>query len=465
MISYRGKRYSSFAEYEMAKAKYDIREDELINFTPDVSLQKKENIPDVTFQRKELYVRGLSGLKNMGNTCYMNSIIQCLSSISIFRTYIINIDNFLTRLEHNVLMKMATEKRKQKSLPETSHVQLSKKMARSNCEDSLVIKLSELLTAMWKQNREVEPRDFKKIIGKYCSMFNGYNQNDSQELLNLILDTIHEELKSEVLVKFQNIPKGVSYYLDVQSECNNKANDETLSLEERQKYLDYLKHYTVSHRDDSIIANAYVYWKNYIQKSHSIISDLFTGLFYSKIICSVCNAVTGAFEPFTTLSLQTKETGETTLEESLDSFVKEELLCGDNQYHCSDCKKKVDATKKMHIWSPPNVLIVQLKRFKSDTKYETKTTSKVVFPTNNLDLKNYLSDLHSVNKTKYDLVAISEHRGTCNFGHYVAYCKNDINNKWYEFNDDDVFHVPYSELESEIVTENAYILFYVKQLN
>ena len=96
MISYRGKRYSSFAEYEMAKAKYDIREDELINFTPDVSLQKKENIPDVTFQRKELYVRGLSGLKNMGNTCYMNSIIQCLSSISIFRTYIINIDNFLT---------------------------------------------------------------------------------------------------------------------------------------------------------------------------------------------------------------------------------------------------------------------------------------------------------------------------------------------------------------------------------
>jgi len=165
------------------------------------------------------------------------------------------------------------------------------------------------------------------------------------------------------------------------------------------------------------------------------------------------------------LSLPTKEDGETTLEESLNSFVKEELLTGDNKYSCSECKKKVDANKKMHIWSPPNILIVQLKRFKNDSWRTTKTSSKVVFPIKNMDIKNYLSDLHTVEKTTYDLVAISEHRGSCNSGHYVAYCKNDINDKWYEFNDDDIFHVPYDDLDKEIITKNAYILFYVRNIN
>lgn len=448
-VTYQGKEYS-YEEYKVALA--------------DITTNNNAN-SDIAVQRKELYVRGLSGLKNMGNTCYMNSIIQCLSAISIFRTYVVKTDHFWDRLQHNVLNKLGDEKRKKESIPEDITVKISRGISDKVCQNSLIMKLSELLNGMWKQNAEITPNNFKKIVGNYCSTFNGYNQNDSQELLSLVLDTIHEEIKTEVLVKFQNIPDGVTNYLQVETECTEKANDESLPIEERQKYLNYLHQYTFRHRNDSIIANAYVYWRNYITKSHSIISDLFTGLFYSKITCTSCNAITGAFEPFTVLSLQTKESGETTLEESLDSFVKEELLCGSDQYYCAECKKKVDAVKKMHIWSPPNVLIIQLKRFKSVGQVQTKTTSRVAFPICDLDVKNYLSDLHNVNKTTYDLIGISEHRGSCNFGHYVAYCKNDINNKWYEFNDEDVFHIPYADLEGEVITKNAYILFYVKKLN
>ena len=80
-------------------------------------------------------------------------------------------------------------------------------------------------------------------------------------------------------------------------------------------------------------------------------------------------------------------------------------------------------------------------------------------------IKDYLSDLHQVDKTTYDLYAISEHIGDCNFGHYVAYCKNGINNKWYEYNDDDIVHIPREDLEKEVITKNAYILFYVRRFD
>lgn len=415
---------------------------------------------DIPTQRKKLYVRGLSGLSNLGNTCYMNSILQCLSALDIFRVFVSDQTNFYSRLNANVANKLASIKRKHLSLPDNHPVPLKREMIKENYDDSLIVALSRLLTEMWKHNVEVTPRQFKKKIGESNEIFKGFSQNDSQEVLNLILDTIHEEIKAEVLVTFRNVPESVEQYLQVKKQCTEKANDEMLTIEDKQKYLDYLKKYTALHRDDMIVADAYAYWKNFIHKSHSIITDLFTGLFYSKITCTSCNAISGAFEPFTILSLQTKESGDTTLEESFDSFVKEELLCDDNQYFCCECKKKVDATKKMYIWSLPNILIIQLKRFKNNGMITSKTNSKVVFPIDNFDIKNYLSELYPTNNTTYNLVAVSEHRGSCNFGHYVAYCKNEINKLWYEFNDEDVFHVPYKDLEGEIITKNAYILFY-----
>lgn len=458
MLTYRGQTYNTYQEYLAA-----VREPTTTyTYVPPVEEKVDES---VDIERTKLYVRGLSGLKNQGNTCYMNSILQCLSAISLFRACLINDEHFTTKLYYNTLIRLGDEKRKKESIPDNVSVKVPKALLTESCNNTIVYRLAELFNVMWKQNATVTPKKFKKTVGDYCSIFSGYSQNDSQELLNLILDKIHEELKSEVKVIFQNVPEGVNNYLQVKMQCSEKINDEGLSIEEKQKYLDYLHNYTSQHRNDAITSEAYLYWRNYIRKSHSVITDLFTGLFYSKITCSECNSVTGSFEPFTMLSLPTKEDGETTLEESLNSFVKEELLTGDNKYSCSECKKKVDATKKMHIWSPPNILIVQLKRFKNDSWRTTKTSSKVVFPIKGMDIKNYLSDLHAVEKTTYDLVAISEHRGSCNSGHYVAYCKNDINEKWYEFNDDDIFHVPYEELDKEIITKNAYILFYVRNIN
>lgn len=57
----------------------------------------------------------------------------------------------------------------------------------------------------------------------------------------------------------------------------------------------------------------------------------------------------------------------------------------------------------------------------------------------------------------YDLFAISNHYGSTGGGHYTAFCKNPITGEWYDFDDSSVQKV---SKKSDIISENAYILFY-----
>jgi ubiquitin C-terminal hydrolase len=41
------------------------------------------------------------------------------------------------------------------------------------------------------QGNKVAPRGFKKVIGEFEPQFQGFNQHDSQELLNFLLDGLH----------------------------------------------------------------------------------------------------------------------------------------------------------------------------------------------------------------------------------------------------------------------------------
>ena len=57
----------------------------------------------------------------------------------------------------------------------------------------------------------------------------------------------------------------------------------------------------------------------------------------------------------------------------------------------------------------------------------------------------------------YNLYATVNHSGGLGGGHYVANCKNLLDQKWYHFNDD---RISYVDDENEIVDNSAYILFY-----
>lgn len=92
----------------------------------------------------------------------------------------------------------------------------------------------------------------------------------------------------------------------------------------------------------------------------------------------------------------------------------------------------------MEIFKCPDYLIIHLKRF-SHTKGlfgSRKLSDKIGFPVDGLNMSNYV--ISGQTKGIYDLYAVSNHFGSLGGGHYTAYAKNPVYDKWFEFDDSSV---------------------------
>ncbi|CAF0860000.1 unnamed protein product [Adineta ricciae] len=162
-------------------------------------------------------------------------------------------------------------------------------------------------------------------------------------------------------------------------------------------------------------------------------------------------------------------------------FTQSESLNHDDAWMCTSCRRKENGTvKNLRISTLPSVLIIHLKRFCQTKASNSKLVYPVQFPLVDLDVRRYLStkrnDEHMNNDDSgtsdnhqddfdqheekqyglYDLYAVCNHRGSMSNGHYTAYCKNPVTEKWFCYDDHLV-----SELDPvRVCTPDAYILFY-----
>uniref|UniRef100_A0A8C0U2K4 Ubiquitin carboxyl-terminal hydrolase n=1 Tax=Cyanistes caeruleus TaxID=156563 RepID=A0A8C0U2K4_CYACU len=165
-----------------------------------------------------------------------------------------------------------------------------------------------------------------------------------------------------------------------------------------------------------------------------------------------------AFEKHGSMLQPQKKKSVVALRDCIELFTTMETLGEHDPWYCPNCKKHQQATKKFDLWSLPRILVVHLKRFSYSRYWRDKLDTVVEFPIRGLNMSEFVCDPRAGSYV-YDLIAVSNHYGAMGVGHYAAYAKNKVNDKWYYFDDSSVSVAS----EDQIVTKAAYVLFYQRR--
>jgi ubiquitin carboxyl-terminal hydrolase 8 len=317
--------------------------------------------------------KGLSGLANLGNTCFINSCMQILS-----HTYEINelLDN---------------EKFKNK--------------LNSKLDTVLLLEWDELRKVLWNQNCVVAPKKFLNAIHKISTLkknpqFTGFNQNDVSEFLLFMIDCFHNSISREI-------------NMTVNGDVKNDTDKIALKCFETIKSI-YSKDYSE-------------FWGLFYAMQ---ISEMVSTTDAIKVLSMKP-------EPFMTLDLPIPETvlhsqEPPSLYDCIDLYSKGSLV---ENWLNEETNEKETIQLRTTFWSFPNILIIDLKRFSASRMMSKmhKNNCYVNFPLENLDLSKYVVG-YKKEKYVYDLYGVANHMGNMFGGHYTAYVKN-ANEKWYYFDD------------------------------
>lgn len=141
--------------------------EEQINILNEKNRKKLMNDFTLDTYTEEEPKRGISGIENIGNTCFMGSALQCLSNTEYLTQFMLNLE-WVNDI--NTLNSLG-------------------------CQGRMVCQYYLLLRRLWiKKEKYISPKMIKKQIEKSFDQFAGYDQQDSQEFLGHFLDLLHEDL-------------------------------------------------------------------------------------------------------------------------------------------------------------------------------------------------------------------------------------------------------------------------------
>ncbi|PCH36402.1 cysteine proteinase [Wolfiporia cocos MD-104 SS10] len=356
---------------------------------------------------------GTAGLKNLGNTCYMNSTIQCLSATVPFARFF---TDGRWKSAVNMMNPMGTK-------------------------GNLAQAFAYILRDMWQGELQcLSPVTFRRSLCQYAPQFSGTEQHDSQEFLNFLLDGLHEDL-NRVLDRPQ-----------------------VESTPEREAELERLPTQIASEQE----------WQIWRMRNDSLVVDLFQGQFRNRLECLTCHKTSTTYNTFMYLTLpipSSRGLSKVSLYHCLDAFVKEEVMEKSDAWNCPYCKTLRKATKNLSLSRLPPVLMIHLKRFSSKGHFTDKIESFVDYPLKGLELTNYMppplppgvsggqqmprdDPRAQIPPYRYDLYGVTNHFGTLSSGHYTAFIAS--RGGWLYCDDSRISKAD----PKDVVGKPAYMLFY-----
>ncbi|MEJ1270351.1 ubiquitin specific peptidase 21 [Cricetulus griseus] len=341
--------------------------------------------------------------------CFLNAVLQCLSSTRPLRDFCLRRD-FRQEVPGGGRAQELTEVPPFLEAFYPRNLLLPALLDINPCVTVTPTAFADVIGALWHPDscEAVNPTRFRAVFQKYVPSFSGYSQQDAQEFLKLLMERLHLEINRRGRRAPPILASG-----PVPSPPRRGG-----ALHEEPELSD----------DD----RANLMWKRYLEREDSKIVDLFVGQLKSCLKCQACGYRSTTFEVFCDLSLPIPKKGfaggKVSLRDCFSLFTKEEELESEN--------------------APGS----DLNRFSTSRGSIKKSSVGVDFPLQRLSLGDFASD--KAGSPVYQLYALCNHSGSVHYGHYTALCRCQTG--WHVYNDSRVSPVS----ENQVASSEGYVLFY-----
>ncbi|XP_029067781.1 ubiquitin carboxyl-terminal hydrolase 22 isoform X2 [Monodon monoceros] len=407
---------------------------------------------------------GLRGLINLGNTCFMNCIVQALTHTPLLR------DFFLSD-RHRCEMQSP-----------------------GSC---LVCEMSSLFQEFYSGHRSPHiPYKLLHLVWTHARHLAGYEQQDAHEFLIAALDVLHRHCKGEHCTGRSKGEKLKAHGVSLPRPCGNLDPPAAPALPLGSAAWQWAgclggpgsqSHRLLPGDDNGKKANN-------PNHCNCIIDQIFTGGLQSDVTCQVCHGVSTTIDPFWDISLdlpgsstpfwplspgsegsvvngESHASGTTTLTDCLRRFTRPEHLGSSAKIKCSGCHSYQESTKQLTMKKLPIVACFHLKRFEHSAKLRRKITTYVSFPLE-LDMTPFMASSKEnrmngqyqqpvdslSNDNKYSLFAVVNHQGTLESGHYTSFIRQH-KDQWFKCDDAIITKAGIAD----VLDSEGYLLFYHKQ--
>jgi len=270
--------------------------------------------------------KGITGLENLGNTCFLNASLQVLN-----HTYELN--EFLDSNKYKKFLK-----------PDLT-------------DSSIITEWNDLRKVMWSGNGIVSPKKFVYNVHKIATIknkeiFTGWAQNDMPEFLLFIMECMHNSISRSVKMRISGNSESSTDEMAIQ--CYNMLQ------------TTYSKEYS------EIMDMFYGVYVSEILSLDGNISHVLKPESYFMLDLPIIDGQHMA----------------TNLHGCFELFTKSETMEGDNAWMNEKTGTKEDVKKRISFWNFPKILIIALKRFTPDGS--RKINQLIDFPLDNLDLSKYV---------------------------------------------------------------------------